>query len=149
MSQHDLLEASSFSAAASASIDFEEWRFLKRKNNLEPVWWVVMLINTNRGGHTQLQKTKDPGELLDRLPIVENGKSWEIGMFVRIGANSAAADAFIQVVSGSNSKQIRGIISRAAMVQLLVEKYGFRAYGDFNNIFCVDDAEKLLEKRPL
>jgi hypothetical protein len=137
------------------SVDFEEWAFLRRRHNREPVWWVVMLINTNNGGHTQLHKTTEPDKLLERLPIQDNDKEWHEGMFIRISADARAADAFIQLVSGSfqsdevESKQIRGIISRAAMADRLSTHFKLRCYGNFNNIFCLDNAEELLSKQPL
>ena len=151
MSQPEVLEGF---GRLQPAIDFREWEFLRRKDRREPVWWVAMLINIKTGGHTQLQKTTDPAELLARLPIRENDKEWHEGIFVQVGS-ARAAEAFIQLVSGSyqtdaaESKQIRGIISRAAMAQLLIERYGLRAHGNFNNILCVENAEQLLEKRPL
>ena len=136
------------------SISFDEYAFLKRRNNREPIWWVVMLINTNKGGHTDLQKTTEPLEILEKLPIHDNDKEWHEGLFIRIGAKPKAADAFIRLVSGSfqsddvESRQIRGIISRAAMADILSTHFKLRCYGNFDNIFCVDDAEELLWKQP-
>lgn len=124
---------------------FDEYEKYRETVYIMPTYWVVILLNVNNGEHTNVQKTENPHELLKTLPKTDNDKIWDIGLLVKIGTEEQA-DVFIKQLTG-DVRQIRGIMSRTVMASLLAEKYNCECYGNFDHIFKIKGAEKLVTKK--
>ena len=140
----------------SRKIDFskvEETISHRNKNNNKnnKNWWLIMLLNKNNGGHTMLKKTTNPYKIIDTLPLQDGDKIWVCGYVIDIGNNKKHADIISNHISGSFSesgKQVRGVISRTVIADLVCDKYNLKIYGDFDNILDVSNSSDKIEKHP-
>jgi len=125
--------------ATSQGIDFSDFEPVFA-NNTNENWYVALLKS---GGHTRIEKTQNPIELINAAPIRDGTKLWKIGVIVDIGPHENHADKFISFVSGKE-KQVRGVISRACQIDRLAKHFNLTVYGDFNVILNNDNANAII-----
>jgi hypothetical protein len=133
------------------SINFDEYTFQLRKHKRLRDWWVLMLVNTTEGNQTKLVKTTDPLAFQKLLPIHDNNKVWEEGIYICVGPDAEKAENLIQVIcgertGGAQTKQIRGIISRSVMCELVSHRFGFQIFANYDTIFGEEGVEDKIYK---
>jgi hypothetical protein len=107
-------------------------------------WWVLLLINTDNGEHTDIEITDEPHSRLEALTKAEGSKHWVVAALVNVGTHEQAQQ-FAKQITG-DKHQIRGIMSRTAMMSLLAEKHKFPGYADMDVVFKLPGAEQHLER---
>lgn len=113
----------------------------------EDAWWLILLFNQNKTGHTRLEKTNNLQQILSNLPIQENKKVWELGLLVDAGSKSDA-DEIYEMLS-CNEQQIRGRLSRSTFLDVICHHNNKRRFGDFTNIINIKNCSKRINKIPL
>ena len=148
-------EPLSTGATVKRSINFDEYQYQLRKRGALPFWWVVMLVNIADGNQTRFMKTvKPPNEFRKTLPLYENNKIWNGGIYVCVSTDPEEAENFIKLVCGELpmngvTKQIRGIISRAATCDQVAWHFRYPAYACFDVILSEPDTDwKIVKKLP-
>ena len=106
--------------------------------------WVLLLITNDNGEHTDIEITDDPHARLQALCKNDTGKQWVVGALVNVGTREQA-QRFAKQITGEKH-QIRGVMSRTAMMSLLAEKHHFQGFADMDVVFKLPGAEQYLER---
>ena len=121
----------------------EQYERFREEHSIVKNWWVMLLISYDNGEHTDIIITDEPRERFDRLEN-ETGIKWKLGVLVNCG-NQLQAQQWSKHITG-DTQQIRGAMSRTAMISLLAQKYGREGYSDMDVVFKLPGAEEMLER---
>jgi hypothetical protein len=116
------------------------------------MWYVLLLIDQSKGGHTNIIKSTNPEFYLrQRKPgqprAQTTSTNWRLGQVVEIGPHEHEAVQFVNLVSvDPQGKQIRGIFHRAANVDVVATKFAKPSWAEFSLIFDVPNVQAFLQQ---
>ncbi len=101
-----------------------------KHHNPHLCWYVVLLLDINKQGHTQVIKTTDieawltasgaSSEPVDADPGELSTAGWRTAVIIEVGTDEALASRIINLIStNSKGKQVRGAAQRGARADLL------------------------------
>lgn len=119
--QEDTLPSSAYNSPARSN---RSGQLLER-----PCWYVLLLLDNNKSGHTNVIKTTEIQPWLEAssstaAAVDSEGElspaSWRPAVIIEVGTDESLATRVIDMISiNSKGKQVRGVVQRGARADLL------------------------------